>query len=295
MFIGIDMSTRGQARAGKTIAAVSESTKRGIKLLFLEALLDDQSLLSFLNRESFIVCGIDAPLSLPPCILCHSPNCIECSLAFFVKELGFDVEDLYHYRLSDLLIRKCLKGVSPKAPLSKGGPVDITPLTLRWLHLSRKLTKKKKLSNGYISEVYASGTIELYAQKFGLSIGKKFYYRASQEKRALFLCFLAEEGLLIANETILENLISSEDAFDAAIACLSGWLLYHQQSLEPAELLGLKKERASRFVSPVMSVKRTLRERMLIDLRSSPRPALPSFPSLPDNLAHIIHKPSTVT
>lgn len=272
-FVGLDLSTRRQAEQGKTLAAIGQPWGQGVQLLEIRTLPSDASLLDLLQNQAFVACGVDAPLSLPPCVLCRVCPC-DCPLSEWAGLLGFAADAVYHYRLSDLLLRKTVPGVSPKPPLSHGGPVDITPLTLRWLRLSRELSARK-VSLQRVMEVYATGSIQLWAQALGLCQGQTFRYRSHPELRAGFLCELAEQGWLSAPEPLWERMVHSDDALDAAIACLSVRLAHDGRCLRPAVLLGLEREPAPSMVRPLQGVPMAVRRAMHAALEQMPWAALP--------------------
>lgn len=273
IFLGIDLSTQRQALQGKTQVALAESHSSGIHLLSVQPLLDDLALVELLAQTPFVACGVDAPLSLPPCVVCRVYPC-PCVYETWAKMLGVDPAMVYHYRLSDLLIRKTIPHVAPKPPLSHGGPVDITPLSLRWLRLTRVLLSQHVLLERIV-EVYASGAIQLFAQMAGLVSGERFSYRASAQKRAALLCFLAERHLLSSSAELWDIMVNNEDALDAVVACLCAWLAQQQKIIPASVLLGLQPYSPSWMVHPLHDSDREDRQRMLSVVQNAPWVALP--------------------
>ncbi len=273
VFLGLDLSTRRQSLQGKTILATGEAVGLGVRIVSITPLLGDEALLNVLSEQSFVRCGIDCPLSLPSCVLCRVCPC-DCRAAEWAVMLGFQPDDVFHYRLSDMLIRRTLHHVGPKPPLSKGGPVDITPLTLRWLRLSRALLRKAAPLERMV-EVYASGSIQILAELLGLVQQTVFRYRTSQILRASLLCELAERQWLTASEEAWEQLVASDDAMDAAIACLSARLAYERNILWPSTLLGLGDRLSCRLVRPLQGCSQESRTLLAEALLQQPWVALP--------------------
>lgn len=236
VFLGIDLSTVRQAGLGKTCVAVTEETDTGLALFGIETPEDDDALLEWLSLP-FWMCGVDAPLSLPPCAICRSFPC-DCPLADWFSAFGQHPQSAYHYRLSDLLIRESVPGVSPKPPISHGGPVDITPLSMRWLRLARLLCGRE-IGLSRIVEVYSSGAIQLYARWFGLTGDRVYRYRGGPERREVFLEKLASSGRLVASPMLWDQMRESEDSLDAVMAALSAWHASRREVLFPEVLLGL--------------------------------------------------------
>lgn len=273
MFFGIDLSTRRQSLQGKTILARGEARDFGVHIVSVEPLLDDEALLDVLTKQEFVRCGVDCPLSLPPCVLCRVCPC-DCRWSEWAMMLGFQPDDIYHYRLSDMVVRKTVQHVGPKPPLSNGGPVDITPLTLRWLRLARQLFAQDAPLEKTV-EVYASGSIQILATLTGLVQQTVFRYRKSSALRASFLCSLAERQWLTASEDVWELLVQSDDALDAAIACFSAYLASRGEILWPSDLLGLEERRSSSMVRPLQRGCYEMRSTLTEVLLQSPWVALP--------------------
>ena len=238
-FLGIDFSSSHLAKKGKTVVVIL-AQKQGEDRPCVEeiiALRNNTEFTDFLGMQKFDLCGLDSPLSLPSCVLCQKTNC-DCPLVHWRKLLGIGVEDFYHYRLSDILIRKAIPPLSPKPALSNGGPVDITPLTLRWLHLSR-LLKQQNIATNRIIEVYGSGAIQIYAKELGLSEEKNFHYRRSEENRELLLSKISRFNVVQIKRELFEIFVNNEDAFDALFVALTSWHVANGYYLSPENLLSL--------------------------------------------------------
>ncbi|TNE48897.1 MAG: DUF429 domain-containing protein [Deltaproteobacteria bacterium] len=273
VFLGLDLSTRRQSLQGKTMLARGEASGQGVRIVSIAPLLGDDALLNVLSEQSFVRCGIDCPLSLPSCVLCRVCPC-DCRAAEWAVMLGFQPDDVFHYRLGDMLVRRTLQHVGPKPPLSNGGPVDITPLTLRWLRLSRTLLSRAAPLERIV-EVYASGTIQILAELLGLVQQTVFRYRTSPALRASLLCELAERQWLTASEAAWEQLVDSDDAMDAAIACLSARLAYERHILWPSTLLGLDERASCSVVRPLQGSSKESRVSLAEVLLQQPWVALP--------------------
>ena len=235
MILGIDLSSVRLAEKGKTMVAVLGETGTSLRLLSLFSLRDDRELVSLLKTCPFVICGVDAPLSLPPCVLCTHFPC-PCLFGRWTELLGFAPEMAYHYRISDLVLRRSLPFVAPKPPLSNGGPVDITPLTMRWLRITRQLVAAG-VPLQRIIEVYGSGAIQLYAQYFQLAAERIYHYRASEHNRRMLLEHVCEEGVLELTSVFRAELCENEDAFDALFVALTSWHTFHDRSYTPDMLL----------------------------------------------------------
>jgi len=236
-FLGIDMSTTGQAKQGKTVAALFREDFGKLALVTIFPVHTDEELLSLLQEQPFALCGMDAPLRLPPYIL-RTEDEQGYPLGRWLDYLGEHQDALYHYRLSDILIRKTLRNVGPKPALSRGGPVDLTPLTLRWLRLSRRLKGKPELQQRII-EVYASGAVQLFASALGLVHDAVFRYRKRNENRTQLLLKMIEKELIVIPDPLWGDICEHEDYFDAVIAGLTTWHAFYHRALSPTTFLGL--------------------------------------------------------
>lgn len=272
LFMGIDLSAESQAVQGKTCVVIAKELERGICVISIHYPLDDRELLAFLIAPSIVVCAIDAPLCLPPCVSCQTLAC-DCSLNKWSQMMGFSDQTLYHYRFSDLILRKTVRGISPKPALSDGGPIDITPLTLRWLRIMR-LLQSQQISHNRFLEVYASGAIQLFALHFKLLKSGVFRYRASIENRTQLLCLLTESGQISCCEEHWHQITHSEDAFDATFACLSAWSAYHNLNLSLAQMLGLQTPNPT-WLTPINAVSTSIRLQMLTYLQNNIHAVLP--------------------
>lgn len=272
LILGVDLSTVRQAEKGKTCVAVAEGCEAGIILHEVLMPEDDEALIALLSQP-YTRCGIDAPLGLPPCVLCRAMPC-DCPISTWMELLGQGPQAAYHYRLSDLVVRSCLSGVHPKPPLSTGGPVDITPLTMRWLRLARQLATRG-CSLRQIVEVYATGAIQLYAQHFGLTAHQTYHYRSSEARRTTLIENLCDVGRLTASDMLWDQMVGSEDVLDAVMACLSAWHSLRGSVLLPQTLLDLNSNGEAAFA--LAGIPREVREAMLEHLLRSPWVMLPAL------------------
>ncbi|MEM1009600.1 MAG: hypothetical protein AAGJ35_11410, partial [Myxococcota bacterium] len=221
---------------GHTYAAQLHLDPQGqLTLQQLRALHDDIALLEMLTEPQNQLCGLDVPLSLPPCLRCTQNPC-PCSFNTWAQLLELPQQTFFHYRLCDVLIRKKFPHLTPKPPISNGGPVDITPLTLRWQRLNRA---NPQLPLHKIVEVYVSGSVQLLAEFMQLTPHKqRFPYRSSNVYRARMLHALQHTFPLTIPRPLQEPLQHNEDAFDALIAALctcfaeQGWFYPPHTMLE---------------------------------------------------------------
>lgn len=278
IFAGIDMSTTRQAAHQHTYVACLDEQKDRLHLFALFPLLEDADLIAFLTETHFLLCGIDAPLSLPPCGICRDIPC-DCFYPQWATQLQEPWETFYHYRLCDILVRRTVPSLSPKPPLSNGGPVDITPLTMRWQRLYRSLAYHPNQPLQRIIEIYASGTGQLFAQKLTFPSIPGATLRTSHVYRAHFLSFLQEKYTLSCAPPLLEQAIESPDAFDAILSALSAFLTAQDQILQPEMLLGLTP--APAYVTPLINLSLATRQHMAIALRNQSWPRLPNVPETP--------------
>lgn len=274
LILGIDFSTVRLSYKGKTCIAVGESLPEGLHVHEVIPVCGDDELLCWLQKP-FTLCGIDAPLSLPPCIFCPQVRCV-CSYEHWMQELGEPAHHAYHYRLSDIVVRKAVRGISPKPPLSNGGPVDITPLTLRWMRLARSLATEPHILQRVV-EVYATGAIQLYAQWLGVTPNRTFHYRASLQNRQVFLEKMRSLGRLHVDDVLWKRMLESEDSLDAVMVALSTWHAVQGRILQPETLLGLDT-RSAFGVQPIQTASSVIRRQIVDALLSAPWMVLPYLP-----------------
>ena len=218
--LGIDVSTLRQSREGRTLAVIAEIEDGVFCVREVRPLLDDEAFLHVLTEAPFLSCGLDLALTLPPCLM--ASNDVSKRWEEKAVEWGLSVETFYHYRPEDWLLRKMLPGIAPKPPISNGGPIDLTPLTLRWLRLKRQLDREQR-QLAPLTEVYASAAIELLAKGFGFESRKRFPYRSSEEFRAQWPEELCRTQQVVIPDTLWSTLISSDDPLDA-LTC--GWVAW---------------------------------------------------------------------
>ncbi len=234
VFLGVDLSSHNLAVRGKTRVIIGRS--KGGSLTFEEICSPktDRELIEIFAESRFELCGIDSPLSLPPCSICRIWDCLNCPYRkLAVEGLDFREEVLYHYRIADLVFRKLGWPVKPKPALSNGGPVDITPLTLRWQKIARELFQLGRLFLlGRICEVYSRGIAAL----FSLSLFEQNLKLNSDLMREQFWSVLMKRYPVKIPDTIFSELIADRDSFDAALACLGSWFASRGEVNTPEDL-----------------------------------------------------------
>lgn len=273
-FAGIDMSTTRQALSERTFAACIAQDGKKMELFALFPLRDDAELMGFLCEGTYALCGVDAPLSLPPCASCCDLGC-GCSFPSWATELGEPWEVFYHYRLCDILLRRTVPPLSPKPALSNGGPIDITPLSLRWLRLSRVLATHPCRPMARVIEVYASGTAHLLAKKFAFSSPTRPTYRTSAALRARYVSCCVSVLPLHVPPALGALMIERQDALDAVLAALSAVFAAQGRVLQPRMLLGLTP--APAYVKPLRHLSLATREEMAHHLTPQNWPMLPNL------------------
>ncbi len=276
IFLGVDFSSINLAKKGKTVAVILSHKDKAAPPRIEESvrLENNEEFIDFLRLQSFSLCGVDAPLSLPPCLFCQRTHC-DCPLVSWTPFLGISVEDFYHYRLSDILIRRAIPPLMPKPALSNGGPVDITPLALRWLHLSRMM-KRQDLATDKIIEVYSSGAIPIYAKNFGMG-DTAFRYRSSPQERERLLTKILDSSIVTMTQRHLFDLFAyNEDAFDALFAALTTWQVAQGKALLPSQLLSLTP--SPPWIRQLEQIPLNEREKMTLFLKTSNWTFLPIPP-----------------
>ncbi len=232
--LGIDLSSVNLGRRGKTRAVWGRVDESGtLEFIGTERIEGDDDLLRILNDGGYLFCGIDAPLCLPPCVVCRDWRCQSCPILEVASALNFSHSYLFHFRLSDLVVKSANLGIFPKPALSNGGPVDITPLTMRWLRLARLLSSEGSALEK-IFEVYTRGAVLLIAQSLGISPPTK---SRNPFERQLFLQGVTQNFPVRIPPKISEQLLKSEDLFDASIACLCMWFMLREEFYLPEEFL----------------------------------------------------------
>ncbi len=273
-FAGVDMSTTRQALCERTFAACIAQRGETLELFALFPLRDDAELMGFLVEGDFALCGIDAPLCLPPCAFCRDLGC-DCRFPAWAAELGEPWESFFHYRLCDILVRRAVPPLSPKPALSNGGPVDITPLSLRWLRLSRALAAHPRQPLARVVEVYASGTAHLLGKKLALSFSKGPTHRTSSLERTRCLSQFSSVFPFRCSGALEVLMVEHQDAFDAVLAAISAVFAAQGRVLHPRMLLGLTQ--APAYVKPLHHLSLATREEMADYLASPLWPMLPTF------------------
>lgn len=236
-FLGIDLSTVRQAALGKTVLAVLRAGDTGpARLVELRALRTDGELVKALGSTSYRLCGVDTPMGLPPCAACRRADCPGCAYRRWSIALSGREDLFYHYRLCDALVGRTVRFVNPKPPLSNGGRVDITPLTMRWMRLRRQLPGRVE---GRVIEAYPSGAALLLAHQLGVVSGA-FPYKRERGARAALLDALLNHDEVAIPARLRRVLLAGDDGFDALIAALTAQQTVARRFLSWRALLGLE-------------------------------------------------------